>query len=185
MSLTHLSGLAVSGTVQLSGAVISTGAASTVKTLAASGTTRVSGIFSASAAGKQSSLTKLAISGTTVLSGAVQATGSGKTVSVATLSVSGKSTLGHMVVSSAANAVAGIRNIATASATGIGAKYSIPTTKVLTSSRIFLQPMTVGARAKMPMVNTISTGASFSIKQILSPTACCTGPVAWFIVNQT
>ena len=175
MGVTHHQQIQVTGTTQLSGPVIMTGANQTTLTkLSVTGTTRASGIFSASAAGKQSTLTKLNVSGTVALSGNVAATASGKKV-----------TMGAVVVPSAANAMSGRRYIATAGTTA----FSIATTKVQSSSRIFLTPVAASAAHAAKhhgnlSVNTIASGGSFSIRSTfgVTPTGA-TGTIDWLIIN--
>ncbi len=159
--------LRVSATGRVSGNFSASAAAksATITHLKVTATGRVSGIFSASAAGMQSTLTKLNVTGTVALSG--------------------NTTLVTPVIASAANAAAGKRYIATAATTA----FSIATTKVKTTSRIFLTAAAASAahisRDHTNLtVNTIASGASFSIRSSygITPTGA-TGTVNWLIVN--
>jgi hypothetical protein len=180
MGLTHLSGLAVSGTTRLSANVIATGSGKYVKAtkLQATGTTTLSGNVTATGTSKSLTATWLKATATTTLSGNVTATGTGKTTQVTTLQA------GALKIASAANAVCGKRFIATA-ATGV---KTIVTTAVKTSSRIFVTPQV--KMAGNPGANihctvaTIASGASFSVKLSYGdvPTGC-TGMINWMIVN--
>lgn len=224
MGVTHHQQIQISGTTQLSGPVLMTGANQTTLTrLAVTGTARVSGIFSASAAGKQSTLTKLNVTGTvlnaglTRVSGNFSASAAAKTADIVhlrvsatgrvsgvfsasaagqqssmtklnvagTVALSGKTTLVTPIIASAANAASGRRYIATAGTTA----FSITTSKVQSSSRIFVSPVSPSAahsakQGEACTVNTIASGASFSIRYTfgVTPTGA-TGTVNWLIVN--
>jgi len=169
---TSLTKLNVSGTVlnagltRVSGNFSASAAAKTadIVHLRVSATGRVSGVFSASAAGKQSTMTKLTVSGTVLHQG--------------------KTTLVSPIIASAANAASGRRYIATAATTS----YSIATTKVQSTSRIFLTPVQGAAahtaKSRSVSINTIASGASFSIRNVFGSTPTgATGTIDWLIVN--
>jgi hypothetical protein len=87
---------------------------------------------------------------------------------------------------SAANSNCGLRAIAAASA-GVGV---VATTKVRSSSRIFLTPVapTTNYANVQAFISTIASGASFTIKlqrtQTAGTVATASGRVGWLIVNK-
>ncbi len=194
-----LTTLAVSGTARVSGifSASAAGKQSTLTKLNVSGTvlnaglTRVSGNFSASAAAKTADIVHLRVSATGRVSGVFSASAAGKQSTLTKLNVtgtvglSGKTTLVTPIIASAANAASGRRYIATAATTA----FTIATTKVQSSSRIFLTPVAASAAHLSRdhsnlSVNTIASGASFSIRSSygVTPTGA-TGTVDWLIIN--
>ncbi len=178
MALTHLSGLAISGTAIFSGNITATASAKTLSLtrLAVSGTTTLSGNVTATAAGKTIKGTRLAAVGTTVLSGNVTATAATKSTSVTALSVSATAYLGgNFQIASAANGACGRRAIAT------GGSSTISSTKVLGTSRILLTPRTL---VKNATANALTqTAGSFKIGLFTGIGTAATGTVAWEVVN--
>ena len=180
MPTTNFDAVTCSGT--LTGAVVSVSAASALTTLTASGTVRGSGIFTASAAGKQSTLTKLNVTGTTVISGVVTASATGKLTTLRGLTVTNTATLGTPIrVTSASNSNCGILAIPAAGTA------SAATNKALSSSRIILTPVhaTYAAGA---VITTIASGTKFTVKMFRMSTAgtigTASGRVNWLILNK-
>ena len=169
MGVSHQQGLSITP-VERGGTAfeVTAGTVQFVGAIAQTGDMSVSGSISATK--------NLAITKNATVSGSISVTKN--------LVASANTTLTKMVIASAANVICGIRTTATAAT----APFGVATTKVRTSSRIFLQPMTSGARGtsylKTATVSTITTGVSFSIRQAAG-NAACSGPVAWWIVNTT
>lgn len=197
MALTHHSGLAVSGTVTLSGAVVATGSGKTLYAtrLAVSGTTTLSGAVTATASGKTLSATRLAVTGTTTLSGAVTATGSGKTLSATRLAASGTTTLSGVLTATGLGKKTSLRDLSVVGTGSKGTKViatagsgNVATDKVHTTSVILLTCQKLPTNKQLT-VGTITAGTGFKIwcRNFVTGTGV-TGPAAgvnWMILNQS